>query len=88
MINRFLSAFYWIIGVALSVAIVLAIAVALTFGLDKLDAVVADRKFNNGICTECGGNYVFVQAVGHQISTDYIYECDGCGRHIEIPKYK
>lgn len=88
MIDRFLSAFYWVIGVVLSVIIVLAIAAVLAFGADKLDAIVADNKFNNGVCTECGGNYVFVQAVGHQISTDYIYECDGCGRHIEIPKYK
>ena len=88
MVDRFLSAFSLVIGIVLSVVIVLAIAVALAFGVDKFDTIVADRKFNNGICTKCGGNYVFVQAVGHQISTDYIYECDGCGGHIEIPKYK
>ena len=88
MTDRFLSAFYWAIGVIIFVIIILAIAAALAFGVDKLDAIVADNKFNNGICTECGGNYVFVQAVGHQVSTDYIYECDGCSRHIEIPMYK
>lgn len=81
MTNRFLSAFI------ISVVIAIAIIAVLIFGTDKLDAIVADRKFNNGVCTKCGGNYVFVQAVGHQVSTDYIYECDGCGEHIEIPKY-
>lgn len=38
----------------------------------------------NGICAECGGQYEFVQAVGHKYDTSYIYKCNECGKMIEI----
>ena len=37
------------------------------------------KKWNDGHC-ECGGNLVYVQAVGHRYSTYYMYECDSCGQ--------
>ena len=40
--------------------------------------------YNNGICPQCGGNYVYQQAVGHRYITSYIYQCDKCGKIIEI----
>lgn len=50
-----------------------------------------DRDFittyNNGICKRCGGNYRYLQAVGHIGRTTYIYVCDGCNRTLETPKY-
>jgi len=42
--------------------------------------------WNNGICSECGGNYVFVEPIGHEVYTSYYYECDTCGRGIDIIK--
>ena len=47
----------------------------------------SSNTYNNGICTACGGRYVYQQAVGHRHSTDYIYICDKCGRMITIGYY-
>ena len=88
MIDRIFSVISWLFGVLVTIAIVIAIAVILDIGIDKVDEYTATQKFNNGICTECGGHYVFVQAIGHYFGSDYMYECDQCGKHIEIPKYK
>lgn len=41
------------------------------------------KEWNNGYC-ECGGQYEYEQAVGHQFRTSYIYKCDNCGRRIEV----
>ena len=46
-----------------------------------------ERKYNGGVC-ECGGNYVYQQAVAHAYDTDYIYICDKCGRMIELETYR
>lgn len=40
-------------------------------------------QHSNGICTECGSQYEFVQAVGHKYDTSYIYKCNKCGKIIE-----
>ena len=44
---------------------------------------IDDGKWNDGHCT-CGGNWKYQQAVGHYATTTYIYECDQCGKVIEI----
>ena len=44
-------------------------------------------KYNNGVCQNCGGHYVFKQAVGHQVSTEYMYVCDRCGNMIQIDNF-
>ena len=41
------------------------------------------KNWNDGHC-ECGGNWIYEQAIGHQYSTNYIYYCDKCGTTIEI----
>ena len=41
------------------------------------------EKYNNGYCP-CGGHYEYVEAVGHQAYTTYIYSCDKCGNKIEL----
>ena len=46
-----------------------------------------DKYWNNGKC-ECGGNWVYEQAVGHYHSTAYIYKCDSCGTLIELYEFK
>lgn len=47
-----------------------------------------ERKYNGGICTECGGRYIYEQAVAHRMDTDYIYICDKCGNMIELDSYR
>ena len=39
--------------------------------------------WNNGYC-ECGGHWVYEQAVGHAYRTSYIYRCDECGKTLEV----
>ena len=46
-----------------------------------------ESKYNDGVCSDCGGTYKFKQAIGHQVTTDYLYICDKCGRAIEVSKY-
>lgn len=47
----------------------------------------SNTAWNNGICPYCGGHYKFHQAIGHQITTDYLYICDTCGHSIEVDKH-
>lgn len=67
--------FFWIV---LSILIILLIIVAF------LEDVASNSLYNNGVCTECGGHYIYQQAVGHRYETNYIYQCDKCGKLIEI----
>lgn len=43
--------------------------------------------WNNGICAECGGSYIYQQAIGHYYRTYYIYICNNCKNLIEIDTY-
>lgn len=87
MILKFKAALWAIIGAIISVIVVGVLAFGIWTVADKIDTSVANSKWNNGICKACGGELTYLQAVGHYISTDYIYECEKCGRHVEIPKY-
>lgn len=44
--------------------------------------------WNDGVCLNCGGNYEYIEAVGHGRSTGYIYQCDTCGDVIELGCYQ
>lgn len=57
------------------VVIFIILGVRCAVGMDK-------KKWNNGYC-ECGGHWIYEQAVGHQYRTSYIYKCDKCGKRIE-----
>ena len=52
-----------------------------------INSCTSTNAYNNGICTKCGGHYVYQQAVGHRYTTDYIYICDKCGDMITINYY-
>lgn len=43
-------------------------------------------SYNDGICSFCGGNWEYSNAVGHKYTTNYIYICDKCGRSIEVDR--
>ena len=87
MIPKFKTALWVIEGTIISVIVVGILAFGIWVLTDKIDTSIANSKWNNGICKACGGELTYLQAVGHQIFTDYIYECEKCGKHIELPKY-
>lgn len=62
--------------------IIIALLIIVLF----INNIVGSAQYNDGICS-CGGTYEFKQAIGHQVTTDYLYICDKCGRTIEIPNY-
>ncbi len=75
MKDRFFDIGYIILWFAFIISVIICAA--------KCSIAQDEKKWNNGYC-ECGGHYVYEQAVGHQNFTSYIYECDSCGRHIEL----
>lgn len=60
------------LGLIILAILIIFIATAVETYLDK-------KKWNDGHC-ECGGNWEYIQAVGHRYSTYYMYECDTCGQ--------
>jgi hypothetical protein len=48
--------------------------------------VLDDYNWNDGICVHCGGKLEYVQPIGHAYSTNYLYECNGCGNVVEFSK--
>ena len=65
----------------------IGIGILLLILLYILNSCISSATYNNGICSYCGGHYVYSQAVGHRYSTDYIYICDTCGRSIEVAEH-
>lgn len=57
--------------------------VSVLVGMVKCSKDQDREEWNNGYC-ECGGHWVYEQAVGHQMITSYIYRCDECGKTIEV----
>lgn len=57
---------------------IILLAIAICFCEYK----TSESEWNDGHC-ECGGSWMYVEAVGHRYSTEYIYKCDGCGRMIK-----
>ena len=46
--------------------------------------ILSYKIYNNGIHNNCGGHWVYQEAVGHRFDTGYIYSCDKCGFSIEL----
>lgn len=44
------------------------------------------ERYNNGTCTECGGDYEFSGTTRTNSSQYYFYTCDNCGHTIETNK--
>ena len=67
-------------------AIIIIVLVGIVVGAGFLDAKIATKEWNNGVCTHCHeGFWTYEQAVGHKSSTSYIYICDSCGYRNEFP---
>lgn len=66
------------------IASIIMASIIILFVIIAVICIISDKpQHNNGICTECGGQYEFVQAVGHKFDTSYIYKCNECGKIIE-----
>ena len=74
-------------SVGLRIIIVIVLLFAVLFVGSRITHRLNTNAYNNGVCTTCGGRYVYQQAVGHQYSTDYIYICNQCGRMLTIDYY-
>lgn len=65
-------------------SIIMASIVIFFVGITVICIIFYKPQHNHdGIC-KCGGQYEFVQAVGHKFDTSYIYKCNKCGKIIEI----
>ena len=65
----------------------IAILLAIILILLVINGIANYNKYNNGVCSWCGGTFKYEQAVGHRYETRYLYICDKCGRSIEISQY-
>ena len=65
------------------IASIIMASIIILFVIIAVICIISDKpQHNNGIC-KCGGQYEFVQAVGHKFDTSYIYKCNECGKIIE-----
>lgn len=67
------------------IAVILAFVIG--FGLLKilmLNVEKDNEKWNNGICTECGGEYKFKNAY----NSSYFYACENCDHVIKLEELK
>lgn len=61
----------------------LGIAALVVIAVLAWSAGAPDRKaWNDGICTECGGNYEFDYMRTHSSYLEYRWTCDSCGHTI------
>ena len=67
------------IGLLISMFLVLVVGALAEKKIDK-------KRYNNGICQNCGGHYEFLQIVGRKNSNNdtYVYKCNKCGKIIEV----
>ena len=69
-----------LIFIGLLIAMFLLLVVG-TLAEKKIDK----KRYNDGICQNCGGQYEFLQIVGRKNSNDtYVYKCNKCGKIIEV----
>ena len=64
-------------------SIIMASIIILFVAIAVIYIITYEPQHNNGVC-KCGGQYEFVQAVGHKFDTSYIYKCNECGKMIEV----
>ena len=77
-----------VLGIVVPLLVTTILGLSIAFSIKYACAKKDDRKYNGGICTKCGGRYIYQQAIGHQVDTDYIYICDKCGHMIELDSYR
>lgn len=48
----------------------------------KTQGDITAEKYNNGICTICGGEYEFAGGSRYRNHSEYYYTCENCGHTI------
>lgn len=70
---------------ALALAILMACAIGLTITRIMFwDAENQYKKWNDGICAQCGGQMEFTGASRARADTYYYFQCEDCGKIIEL----
>ena len=71
----------YITEIVFIVAIIVIMTLAIIFA--DYERKQGEKNYNNGICTECEGNYYLVDVEHIKNSGDkYYYSCDKCGHTI------
>ena len=68
-------------------AIAILMALAIGLGMARLifwDAENQQKIWNDGICVQCGGSMEFKSASRARIDTYYYFQCEDCGKIIEL----
>ena len=68
-----------------TILFILLIAFIFTSGIlfAARQSKIAEENYNNGICTECGGEYRFTSSEHRANDGDrYYYACEGCGHTV------
>ena len=66
--------------------IVFGFLIVLAFIIYACSVTMSTSVYNNGIHKNCGGHWIYENAIGHQYSTSYLYHCDKCGKTYEFAK--
>jgi hypothetical protein len=62
--------------------------IAVIWILSALVGSISDAANWNDGYHECGGKWMYQQAVGHYYTTSYLYECEKCGETHEFNKQR
>lgn len=77
--------FFGTVKFILIYVLVVAVIFLIVAGCSWLELKHDRKAYNDGICTECGGNYVFSGATHVKNSPDdCYYTCDKCGHTIKL----
>lgn len=68
-----------------AIALFSAILLVVIWG-SNVQKEINESIYNNGICTNCGGNYKFVNVSRNHDRVYYYYKCDSCDKIIELKK--
>lgn len=77
-----------VLGIVVPLSVIMILGFSIACSIAYAGAKIDEREYNGGICTECGGRYIYEQAVAHGVDTDYIYICDKCGYMVEVDSYR
>ena len=84
--NRSGNVVAWLIPLAV-VVVAIAAVIGLTVGIKACAGSNDYSKWNNGVCTECGGEYEFTSATAVRgWGSEYYYTCEDCGHTIKTQR--
>lgn len=76
-----------IIAEIIAVVVVIGFLIVGAFVLNSCSKEADIEVWNGGYHEDCGGRWMYEQAIGHRYDTDYMYVCDKCGMRHEFDNY-